>query len=101
MSRSKITVFLGLTAGPFQDPLVTNRAGADAPQAMPTPGLVFNGPILVDNSFFDFFVLPPDTNGDVGPNHYVSSVNLIAKIFNKNGTIAVGPVATSSFFSSR
>ena len=29
--------------------------------------------------------LPPDTDGDVGPNHYVQSVNSSIKIFDKNG----------------
>ena len=31
-------------------------------------------------------VLPPDTNGDVGPNHYVQWVNLSFAIYNKSGT---------------
>ena len=66
---------------------------------MPTPGLTFNGPTSAENADVDLFVLPPDTNGDVGPNHYVSSVNLITKIYNKNGTVAAGPVPTNSFFS--
>src|SRR2546430_13474664 len=29
---------------------------------------------------------PPDTNGDVGPNHYVQTVNTDFAIFNKSGT---------------
>ncbi len=40
-----------------------------------------------------FFVSPPDTVGDVGPNHYVQCVNLACQVFNKNGTLA-GPVFT-------
>lgn len=36
-------------------------------------------------------VAPPDTQGDVGPNHYFQMVNLSFKIFNKNGTVAYGP----------
>ena len=31
-------------------------------------------------------VLPPDTNGDVGPNHYVQWVNLSFAIYSKSGT---------------
>ncbi len=34
------------------------------------------------------FVSPPDTVGDVGPNHYVQCVNLACQVFNKNGTTA-------------
>jgi hypothetical protein len=30
---------------------------------------------------------PPDTNGDVGPNHYVQAVNTSIGIFNKTGTL--------------
>ncbi len=34
---------------------------------------------------------PPDTVGDVGPNHYVQMVNVAFRIFDKNGTSLVGP----------
>jgi hypothetical protein len=37
-------------------------------------------------------VLPPDTNGDVGPNHYVQWVNLSFAIFRKtDGALVYGP----------
>ncbi len=36
-------------------------------------------------------VLPPDTSGDVGPNHYVQWVNLSYGIYNKAGTLQFGP----------
>jgi hypothetical protein len=32
-----------------------------------------------------FFVAPPDTVGDVGPNHYVQCVNLACQVFSKAG----------------
>jgi hypothetical protein len=38
------------------------------------------------------FVLPPDTQGDVGPNHYMQMVNLSFAIWNKSGTLLYGPV---------
>jgi hypothetical protein len=37
-------------------------------------------------------VVPPDTEGDVGPNHYVQMNNLVFEIFDKNGTSVYGPV---------
>jgi len=37
-------------------------------------------------------VLPPDTQGDVGPNHYMQMVNLSMAIWNKSGTMIYGPV---------
>ncbi len=36
-------------------------------------------------------VYPPDTDGDVGPNHYVQMVNISFQIFNKSGTSLLGP----------
>ncbi|MBC7899455.1 MAG: carboxypeptidase regulatory-like domain-containing protein [Saprospiraceae bacterium] len=89
----------GAGEGKFQDPLVKSQDARDAPQAMPTPGLTFDGASQVDNASQGIGgVLPPDVNGDVGLNHYVSSVNLVFKIFNKNGTVAAGPLATSALF---
>ena len=34
-------------------------------------------------------VLPPDTNGDVGPNHYMQWVNLSFAIYSKTGALAL------------
>lgn len=34
---------------------------------------------------------PPDTNGDVGPNHYVQWNNLTFEVFNKSGVSVLGP----------
>ncbi len=36
-------------------------------------------------------VLPPDTNGDVGPDHYVQWVNLAMAVYSKTGTLLWGP----------
>jgi hypothetical protein len=36
-------------------------------------------------------VLPPDTQGDVGPNHYIQMVNLSFQIWDKNGNSLFGP----------
>ncbi len=38
------------------------------------------------------YVLPPDTQGDVGPNHYMQMVNSSFAIWNKSGSIVYGPV---------
>ena len=42
---------------------------------------------------------PPDSDGDVGPNHYVEAVNESIKIFDKNGNTLSGPTSYNSFFS--
>jgi hypothetical protein len=49
---------------------------------MPAPTLTFDG---MNSSQSGCLCLPPDTDGDVGPNHYVQSVNSSIKIFDKAG----------------
>jgi hypothetical protein len=66
--------------GNVKDTVVQRAFGA---LAMPTPILTFEG-ISVTTSGCG--CLPPDTNGDVGPNHYVQSVNSAYQIWNKSGT---------------
>ena len=43
-------------------------------------------------------VLPPDTNGDVGPNHYVQTVNLSYQVFDKTGASIFGPINTNTLW---
>ena len=42
---------------------------------------------------------PSDTDGDVGPNHYVEAVNESIRIFDKTGNTLSGPTSYNSFFS--
>ena len=42
---------------------------------------------------------PSDSEGDVGPSHYVEAVNESIRIFDKNGTTLSGPTSYNSFFS--
>lgn len=54
---------------------------------IPSPIANFEG---IDNRNF---VLPPDTQGDVGPNHYVQWVNLSFAVYNKTtGAVMLGPI---------
>ncbi len=67
---------------------------------MPAPSLNFEG-ISNDDNFaaYGFRVLPPDTNGAVGPNHYVQTVNLLFRVFNKaTGAPLTAPLKISSLF---
>ncbi len=43
-------------------------------------------------------VLPPDTQGDVGPNHYIQMVNLSFQIWDKDGISVYGPVDNSTLW---
>jgi hypothetical protein len=42
--------------------------------------------------------LPPDTNGDVGPNHYVQQTNLLVRVWNKAGVPLTAPFRLSALF---
>ena len=42
--------------------------------------------------------LPPDTDGDVGPNNYFQVVNVRYAIYDKNGNKLIGPSNNSSIF---
>ena len=66
--------------------------------AMPTPIATFAG---MSSAQSGCGCLPPDTNGDVGPNHYIQSVNSSIKIFDKAGNPLNGANGTTynSFFS--
>ena len=60
---------------------------------MPAPIQNFEGVNNADG------VYPPDTNGDVGPNHYIQWVNLHFAIYSKTGTTLYGPAAGNTLWS--
>jgi hypothetical protein len=76
---------------------------SSALDAMEGPALTtdanFEGISNTDNfNLFGFRVNPPDPDGDVGPNHYVSMVNLAVAVWDKTGTLLMGPVAIGDFW---
>src|SRR5260221_104861 len=81
-----------------EDPLV--RLGELGPLApMPAPLLTFAGTSDNDNqALVGFRVVPPDTNGDVGPNHYVQWNNLVFEVFDKTGAPVLGPLPGNTLF---
>jgi len=44
-------------------------------------------------------IIPPDTNGDVGPNHYIQTVNNSFQVFDKTGTPLVAPLQIHTLWS--
>ena len=62
------------------------------PGDMPAPIQNFEGGNNVCPCF------PPDTNGDVGPNHYMQWNNVQFRIWNKTGTPLVGPIDGNELF---
>ena len=68
---------------------------SNAPSVLPTPSLTFEG---IDATDEGNSVAPPDTNGDVGPNHYVQTVNNRVGIWDKSGNLLVPFFTQSSLF---
>ena len=60
---------------------------------------IFDGIENDDNAFTNGgLYAPPDTNGDVGLNHYVQMTNIVTKIFDKSGNLVLGPFNSNLFF---
>ncbi|HZE13615.1 MAG TPA: hypothetical protein VE086_07655, partial [Chthoniobacterales bacterium] len=80
------------------DPLQKVREHIATTLAMPTPITTFAG---LNSTQSGCGCLPPDTHGDVGPNHFIQSVNSSIKIFDKSGNALNGTNGTTynSFFS--
>lgn len=74
----------------FRDPVLQDTVAATL---MPSTTVNFDG-VTNRNG-----VLPPDTNGDVGPNHYVQWVNLSLAIYDKTGRLLYGPTNGNTIFS--
>ena len=78
------------------------RPSANAPTAAPTTNVNVEG---VGNGFtgpqgtFTVNAAPPDTNGAVGPNHYVQIVNTDYAVFDKSGAAVFGPVTINTLWS--
>src|SRR5207248_918182 len=81
--------YLGSSPGKFNDPVLQKSFG---PLVMPTPLLTFEG--LGANGS-----IPPDTEGEVGPNHYIQWINTQYAIYNKMGTRLIGPLAGNTLWS--
>src|ERR1700694_876036 len=91
--------------------------GREADEDRPFPSIGTPGPRDVDtvvqskvgpgvpgpNVSFDAFTnmcgcSPPDSDGDVGPNHYVVMVNLHFAVYTKAGALLFGPVANNTLW---
>ncbi len=85
-----------IKAGPSQaDPAIQTVITTFA---SPTAGINFDG---VGNGVYGYTVnsAPPDTNGAVGPNHYVQWVNTSFAVFNKSGGLVWGPFNGNTLWS--
>ena len=82
--------FVNQPAFPGPDPVLQeNQGGIKSPD-----GILLN----FDGMPNSCNCAPPDTDGDVGPNHYFQMANLSFQIFNKTGTSLYGPAANSTLW---
>lgn len=77
------------------DPIRAVRKTIEA-IAMPTPSATFPG---ITSAQSACGCLPPDTDGDVGPNHYIQAVNSRFKILDKAGNELLAPTTYNTLFS--
>src|SRR5215813_4040997 len=78
-----------------QDPIRPSRE-SEAQTNMAGPTQTFAG--MTQNLACGSCV-PPDTDGDVGPNHYLQAVNSSIRVHDKSGNVLAGPITYNSFFS--
>ena len=68
---------------------------------MPSTIANFEGNGNADNqAVIGSVIQPPDTQGEVGPDHYVQWVNLVYSIYDKNGNLLLGPLAGNTLWAS-
>lgn len=63
---------------------------------MPPPVLTFDAMYQAQSPQCE--CMPPDTNGDVGPNHYLQAVNARFSVYDKNGNTVLPPTTFTSLF---
>ncbi|HMJ66181.1 MAG TPA: HYR domain-containing protein, partial [Candidatus Binatia bacterium] len=78
--------------GAFNTPRTAAAPGSGA-------GLLVNFDGVPNSLVGGFGIIPPDTVGDVGPNHYIQAVNMVFSIYDKQGTLLVGPSPINSLWS--
>ncbi|HET7506365.1 MAG TPA: proprotein convertase P-domain-containing protein [Kofleriaceae bacterium] len=83
------------SAAQAQDPVVQSAIGTGP--NIPSTTVSFEG---MGSGLAGFTVqsAPPDTDGDIGPNHYVQIVNSGVTIFSRAGAKLLGPVNTNTFW---
>ncbi len=82
--------------------LTNNAAAAESDGALQTApvGNAIPAPIVSFDGLGNLNgVLPPDSDGAVGPNHYMEWINLSFAIYNKSGTLIYGPANGNTLFS--
>ena len=63
---------------------------------MPGPLLTFEGVAAAQSGCG---CAPPDSDGEVGPNHYVEAINSSYAVYDKTGNLLAGPITYNTLFS--
>ena len=63
---------------------------------MPSPILTFEGVAAAQSGCG---CAPADSDGDVGPNHYVEGINSAYAVYDKSGNLLAGPITYNTLFS--
>src|SRR5262245_10369396 len=99
----RLTRYVPLNTGQTSAPSGYRTSGLKYVQALLKnlwrPAPTMPGPLLTFEGIGDLCgCQPSDSEGDVGPNHYVEAINLSFKIFDKSGNTLSGPTTYDSFF---
>jgi hypothetical protein len=77
----------------------SSAAAKAAVAAIAAPSVNFEGITGPDNiPILGGIPIPPDPDGDVGPNHYVQMVNTAWAVYTKTGTRLLGPLSLASLW---
>jgi hypothetical protein len=77
----------------------SSAAAKTAVAAIAAPSVNFEGIAGTDNiPILGGIPIPPDPDGDVGPNHYVEMVNTAWAVYSKTGTRLLGPLSLASIW---
>src|SRR5215831_19060468 len=99
----RLTRYVPLNTGQTSAPSGYGISGLKYVQALLKnlwrPAPTMPGPLLTFEGIGDLCgCQPSDSEGDVGPNHYVEAINESFKIFDKNGNTLAGPIGYDQFF---
>lgn len=73
---------------------------ADVGPRMPSPIRSFEGISQAEQeAATGYWAVPPDTSGDIGPNHYVQAVNLSFAVYDRTGAELYGPASINTLWS--
>ena len=73
---------------------------SDLVATMPNPVTSFEGISEPDTVAIGQGYIPPDTNGEIGPNHFVLTVNVGFRVYDRSGNPLMGLTSIGSLFAS-